>query len=250
MNQRVTPFDADNEHGAPLAEVWARLGAVLDPELDEPITELGFVECVELSGDGQLWIRLRLPTYWCAANFAYMIAADARERVAGLRGVREAVIELADHYCGGEIGRAASEGRSFAAAFAGEPTGELDELRAIFRAKAFMRRQERLIRCLIERGYTPATLVVMSIGELEALPMADAEGARLRARYLEARRSARGGAAADAPALVRSGGRALAIEEFGRYLAELRRVSVNMEFNAELCRGLLRARAQGSPSRQ
>ena len=33
-------------------EVWAALGTVLDPELDEPITELDFVESCTVSEDG------------------------------------------------------------------------------------------------------------------------------------------------------------------------------------------------------
>jgi metal-sulfur cluster biosynthetic enzyme len=239
MNDRITPAD----------EVRAKLAAVLDPELDEPITELGFVDGVEAGAGGRVRIRLRLPTYWCAANFAFMIAAAAREQVAELGWVREVGIELPDHYCGREISRAVSEGRSFAAAFAGEPAGNLDGLRAIFRAKAFMRRQERLLRYLVAQGHTAAALAAMTIEGLEAMPMADADGARRRALYLEARRARGGGAAADAPALVRSDGRALRAEEFANYLAELRRVSINMEFNAELCRGLLRARtARPAPS--
>ncbi len=238
MNERIALAD----------EVSAKLGKVLDPELDEPITELGFVDRVEAGADGRVRIRLRLPTYWCAANFAFMMAADARERVTELAWVKDVEIELAGHYCGDEIGRAVSEGRSLAAAFAGEPAGALDGLRTIFRTKAFMRRQERLIRSLLAYGYTPAALVAMTIDALEAMPVADADGARRRALYLEARRAIRGGAAGDAPALVRSNGRALTAEEFAGYLVELRRVSVNMEFSAELCRGLLRVRTSRTAS--
>lgn len=241
MSEFRTPTDSDAEHAARLAAVRAKLTAVLDPELDEPITELGFVEGVEAGAEGRVRVRLRLPTYWCAANFAFMMAADVRERVAELPWVRDIIVELADHYCGDEIGRAASEGRSFAAALANEPAGDLDALRAIFRAKAFMRRQERLARYLLARGCAPAELVAMSIGELAALPIADAQGARLRALYLEARRD---GATGEAPALVRSDRRALKAEELAGYLAELRRVTINIEFNAELCRGLLRARIE------
>ncbi|HZO82446.1 MAG TPA: iron-sulfur cluster assembly protein [Candidatus Binataceae bacterium] len=249
MDESIIAAGPDAQRDARLAALRAQLAAVLDPELDEPITELGFVEAVEAGTDGRVRVRLRLPTYWCAANFAFMIAADVRQRLAELPWVRAIAVELADHYCGGEIGRAVSQGHSFAAAFADQPGGDLDELRAIFRAKAFMRRQERLGRYLLARGCVPAELAAMSIGELAALPLTDADGARLRELYLEARRARRDGRTEAAPALVRSDGRALCSEELAGYLAGLRRVTLNIEFNAELCRGLLRARTERTVSR-
>jgi metal-sulfur cluster biosynthetic enzyme len=41
-------------------EVLEALGTVRDPELDEPVTALGFVSSCTVSGDGE--VRLRLPT--------------------------------------------------------------------------------------------------------------------------------------------------------------------------------------------
>lgn len=235
-----------NDDPRRMDEIRAKLGAVLDPELDEPITELGFVDALEAGDGGRVSIRLRLPTYWCAANFAFMIAADARDRVAELDWVKELSVEIAGHYCGDEISGGVSAGRSFASTFAGEPAGELDELRAIFRTKAFLRRQERLIRHLLGCGYGQAELVAMTVGELEAISLPDAEGARLRSLYLEARRARRDTAGGGEPALVRSDGRALRVEEFAGYLGELRRVRINMDFNGEFCRGLLRARKENT----
>ena len=62
------------------AEVLDALSGVRDPELDEPITDLAFVSGLELDGD-RVSVRLRLPTYFCAPNFAYLMVADAREAV-------------------------------------------------------------------------------------------------------------------------------------------------------------------------
>ncbi|MGZ4552967.1 MAG: iron-sulfur cluster assembly protein, partial [Mycobacteriaceae bacterium] len=50
--------------------VLAVLETVRDPELDEPITSLGFVTSCTISADGDAQVRLRLPTYFCAPNFA------------------------------------------------------------------------------------------------------------------------------------------------------------------------------------
>jgi len=60
-----------------LAQVTEALSAVRDPELDEPLTDLGFVKDVRIDG-GQVTVTLWLPTYYCAPNFAYMMAVDAK----------------------------------------------------------------------------------------------------------------------------------------------------------------------------
>ena len=44
---------------------YTALGAVLDPELDEPITSLGFVRSLVVSPGGNVNVHLRLPTaFW------------------------------------------------------------------------------------------------------------------------------------------------------------------------------------------
>ena len=55
--------------------VNAALAAVLDPELDRPITDLGFVRAVSVGADGSVEARLRLPTYFCAPNFAWLMVS-------------------------------------------------------------------------------------------------------------------------------------------------------------------------------
>ena len=66
--------------------ILERLAQVLDPELDEPILDLGFVRSLELRS-GHASVALRLPTSWCAVNFAYLMAEDVRRAVVG-RGHR------------------------------------------------------------------------------------------------------------------------------------------------------------------
>src|SRR5690606_30704090 len=79
------------------------LQEVLDPELDQPITELGFVARLQVSGTGEVAVDLRLPTYFCAPNFAYLMAADAREAVSAVPGVRQVRVRLLDHFASEEI---------------------------------------------------------------------------------------------------------------------------------------------------
>ena len=59
-------------------QAYAALGNVVDPELDEPITELGFIRSLVITGD-DVEVHLRLPTSFCAPNFAYLMASDAKD---------------------------------------------------------------------------------------------------------------------------------------------------------------------------
>ncbi len=139
-------------------DVWAHIGEVIDPELDQPLDKLGFVEGVEIHGSDVV-VNFRLPTYWCAPNFAYMMTADLRERVARVPGVETVTVQLRDHFASDEITGGVNAGRAFSQVFAGEADGELDELRMTFLRKAFLVRQEQLLRALLRAGYTPEQLV-------------------------------------------------------------------------------------------
>ncbi|MBV9455226.1 MAG: iron-sulfur cluster assembly protein, partial [Rubrobacter sp.] len=67
-------------------EVLGALSGVRDPELDEPITDLNFVSELKVNG-GAVNLRLKLPTYFCAPNFAYLMVADARAAALSVPGV-------------------------------------------------------------------------------------------------------------------------------------------------------------------
>ena len=125
--------------------VYEALGTVYDPELDEPITTLGFVGSLVVTADGDVSVRLRLPTPQCAPNFAFLMAADARAAVLRVAGVRDVGVVLEDHYTGAEINAAVGSGAGFGAAFPGETRGELDALRVLFQRKALVARQGRLL---------------------------------------------------------------------------------------------------------
>src|SRR3954447_11050812 len=78
--------------------VLTALAAVRDPELDEPITTLGFVSVCTVSPTGDAVVRLRLPTYFCAPNFAFLMVADAYDAVAAIEGVGAVDVALDDHF--------------------------------------------------------------------------------------------------------------------------------------------------------
>ena len=58
---------------------YAALGTVIDPELDEPITDLGFVRSLACHPSLNVKVHLRLPTSFCSPNFAYLMASDAKD---------------------------------------------------------------------------------------------------------------------------------------------------------------------------
>jgi len=83
--------------------VLAALGTVSDPELDESLVELGFLDSVRIEDEGCVEVVLRLPTFWCAPNFAYLMAFDAREATRRVPGVRHVRLVLKDHMFSDEI---------------------------------------------------------------------------------------------------------------------------------------------------
>ena len=184
-----------------VAEVLARLDHVTDPELDEPVTELGFVTAVAVDPDGGVTVDFRLPTYWCAANFAFMMADDMRTEVAALPWVSGVTPRLGEHMYADKINHGVEHGLSFQDTFGDEATGDLDELRQTFLVKAFQRRQEALLRDLQTDGHAAEALVALTVEQLAALPL-DAAGEKLRSRYLERR-----GLAGTADAVARRGRR-------------------------------------------
>lgn len=226
-------------------EVLARLARVTDPELDEPVTELGFVTGVEADEAGRVRIGFRLPTYWCAANFAFLMADDMRREAAALPWVREVAVELGEHMYAETINRGMQDGLSFQDSFGGEANDDLDEVRRTFAAKAFQRRQMALLDHLLAAGHDAPFLLSLTVSALRALP-ADAEGRQLIGRYLD-KRDVPGPAGPDAPAFVDKSGRAVRPECFSIHRRALRSVAVNVEFNGALCRGLLAARFNEGP---
>ena len=230
----MAPVRVKPDHAA---QVQACLATVVDPELDESVTELGFVTAVELPGDGEVRIGFRLPTYWCAANFAFLMADDMRRAVQTLPWVTRVEVQLHEHMYAEAINQGVAAGAGFQAAFGAQAEGGLEALRQTFLLKAFQRRQEALLQHLIDAGHAPAALVALDIVALPHLEL-DAEGERLAERYLERRSIAGSGTLA----FVDTEGRAIEADALPGHVRNLRRVGVNAEFNGALCRGLLAVR--------
>jgi metal-sulfur cluster biosynthetic enzyme len=222
-------------------KVLGALSGVRDPELDEPITDLDFVSSLEVE-DGAAEIRLRLPTYFCAPNFAYLMVADAQAAALSVAGIERAVVFLDDHYASEEINGGVNESRGFDGAFEGETEGpDLEELRTTFHRKGFVSRQEQLCRSLLSAGRSPRELARMSLGDLP--PSAEFE------TYLDRRAELGLDVSAEAPFLVDPDGRRVPEEAVVQHLRFAKTVRVSIDGNASLCRGLLSTR-YGIPQRE
>jgi metal-sulfur cluster biosynthetic enzyme len=240
----ATPEPAAAEPVADLREdeVLAALVDVLDPELDESIVELGFVERISIGAapadggpDGRararVRVQLRLPTYWCAPNFSWLMAEDVREVLLRDPRIGHVEVALADHHAAAEISSGVSSGRAFEEVFGAGPDGRLVSLRELFRRKALLARQERALRSL---RCTSDELARLRVGELP-----DTQEVRA---YLAARAELGLDCSPGAPALTDAAGRPVAEERVAGHLRRARLMRVSIEGNAAFCRGLLATR--------
>jgi metal-sulfur cluster biosynthetic enzyme len=213
----------------------AALETVRDPELDEPITSLGFVASCTVSADGDAEVRLRLPTYFCAPNFAYLMVADAYDVVSVLPGVRRTSVMLEDHFASDVINDGVAAHAGFVQSFDGEAVAELDSLRADFLRKAVMAGTDQVCRPLLAAGTNPAALLAMTLGEVPP--------SRSLSRLRERRAELGLPAGDDAPLLIDPvTGAVVPADAMPLHLRKAKVTRVSIEANSGICRGMLRHR--------
>lgn len=224
----------------PTAQVLAALATVRDPELDEAVTTLGFVASCTVSDDGVADVHLRLPTYFCAPNFAFLMVADAFDAVSAVDGVRHAAVVLDDHFASEAINSGVAARAGFVGSFEGLAAGELDELRADFLRKAVLAGTDRVCRPLVAAGRTPSDLAALTLGDLP--PGVDIDRLRTRRRELGLP------ADDDAPLLVDVvTGAAIEVDALPLHLRRARLTRVGVDANTSICSGMLRERYPDAP---
>ncbi|GGN20712.1 iron-sulfur cluster assembly protein [Halarchaeum nitratireducens] len=173
------------------------LDDVTDPELDQPITDLDYIETLDVSDDGDVHLAFVLPTAWCSPTFAWMMAADARDAASALDGVADVRIELRDHMHAEEVTRGVNEDLSFETAF-DTADGEVASTRATLDRKARLARQYDAMEALDDAGVDDRQLARLRRGDLtveEDRVTIDLDGlyveldARPLERYLEKARA-------------------------------------------------------------
>ncbi|SNS96374.1 Metal-sulfur cluster biosynthetic enzyme [Geodermatophilus pulveris] len=222
------------------------LGTVVDPELDEPITDVGFVRsvAVDRAPDGTVTVEvhLRLPTSFCAPNFAFLMVSDAHDAVSAVPGVGRVVVELDDHHDSDLINRGMAAGLGYRGTFGHEAEDSLDELRATFQRKAHTAAMERAVTALLRTD--PAVDVwALTLGDLPA-------GEHTTDALLRRRATLGLPVDARAPVLVRDDGSRPERDQAETVLRRARSVRISVDGNAHFCRGLLTTRYPGSEADQ
>ena len=225
-----------------LKEVYDQLGNVHDPELDQSLPYLGFIEKVEVN-DSQVNVVFRLPTYWCSPNFAYIMGEDIVEEVQKLSWVQTVEVELVDHSEAEKVSVGVTNGKTFEEVFPDKTDGTgLGEVREIFKRKAFYSRQYQLIRHLIKNNWSKESVLAMNWNVLHLLSAEDQQTKELAQRYFDICQHFQLNKEKEELVLSDHEGKLILEEEFDNYLLHARKARMTMEFNGHYCKGLLQTR--------
>ncbi|MFD9668319.1 iron-sulfur cluster assembly protein [Rhodococcus sp. NPDC059968] len=215
-------------------DILAALATVTDPELDEPITELGFVRSVMLDDDG-VTVHLRLPTAFCSPNFAYLMAADAQDALRLVEHIGRVRVLLDDHHDSDKINAGLAADAGYLGTFGSEAEESLSELRRIFLRKAHAAAMERCVEAHLKR-------TELGVNEIYKLTLSDLPPGKDKAALLRRRISIGLSICPASRVFVDDEGRVIAREAVPMRLRFAKSVRISMEGNAHFCRGLLATR--------
>ncbi|WP_307091039.1 iron-sulfur cluster assembly protein [Rhodococcus sp. SORGH_AS_0301] len=212
------------------------LDAVIDPELDEPITDLDFVQSLNVSEVDDVVVHLRLPTSFCAPNFAYLMASDAKDVLTALAWTRLVTVELDDHHDSPIINAGLAAHAGYRGTFAHEAENNLDELRTTFQRKAHVAAMERSLTALLKRDPSRRMEDVGTV-VLGELPDDETTGALLRRREVIGLPTT-----SQSLVMVDHTGGSYDRLDVPLALRRARSTRISIDGNAHFCRGLLRTR--------
>lgn len=224
------------------ASVRAALGQVNDPELDEPITDLGFVRSVDIEESGVVEVHLRLPTSFCSPNFAYLMASDSKDVLSALPWTREVIVQLDDHHDSDKINAGLAADAGYRGTFGQEAEQSLEELRTTFRRKAHTAAMERCLTLLLRADPD------RDVERLGEVTLADLPRGQQLAALVRRREAL--GLPVHGQARVLVDHRGDQPDDVPMALRRARATRISIDGNAHFCRGLLRTRYPGSESDQ
>lgn len=149
--ENASTENASTENAVRMSDIHKALATVRDPEIDESVSELAFITDVQIKGN-EVAIYFRLPTFWCPANFAFMMADDMRRVVSSLSWVQKCRLRLQDHFADQEISEGVSNGHSFNAIFPKDSGQDIAATRRNFDEKSFLIRQGKVLAGLRRAG--------------------------------------------------------------------------------------------------
>lgn len=222
------------------SEIMAALATVMDPELDQPITDLGFVRSLAVDDDGAT-VHVRLPTAFCSPNFAYLMVSDALDALRSVGGIGEVRVLLDDHHDSDKINAGLAANAGYRGTFGSEAEDSLDELRMTFLRKAHAAAMERCVTAELRQGR-------VGIGDLHRLTIRELAESREKSALLRRRFAVGLSMCPNGRVVVDDEGHPMSAEELPLRLRMARSVRISMEGNAHFCRGLLATRYDDTDS--
>ena len=216
------------------AAVLEALATVLDPELDEPITELGFVRSVRIDDVG-VTVHLRLPTSFCSPNFAYLMASDAVDALRAVERVGQVRVLLDDHHDSDKINAGLAADAGYRGTFGVEADDSLDELRLTFQRKAHAAAMERCVEAQLKH-------TGLALTDVYRLRLRNLPGGRTKEALLRRRAALGLSIGPDQPVFVDDHGTPIPPDDIPLRLRFATSVRISIEGNSHFCRGLLATR--------
>jgi len=194
---------------------------------------------------------------WCAANFSYLMAIDARRNLLQVPGVDDVTVRLGDHFAAKAIEDGVNSAKPFSDSFPDEAWDNLEQLRDLFLRKGYIGRQEKFLRQLINAGLSYEEISGLRSGDVvvdgesfwihrdgaEAVQVGPASVAW---RYFQ-RREELGLDCSPTGALIRNlRDQSVPAEILETYFAHSRTARVSAEATGTLCSVLLQARQAAS----
>jgi metal-sulfur cluster biosynthetic enzyme len=223
--------------------VLEELDRVHDPEVDQPVTSMGFIRSVVVSGRDVV-VRMQLPTYFCAPNFTWLMVEDVRIAAERVVGPGHATVELDGHFESERISNGVGSGAGFAKTFAGQAVEDLDGIRDRFRRKTFLIRQEKVCRAAEDAGVDPDELCDLDLVDIACLDLPEF------GKYLTTREELGISCRHSAPFLVAADGRPVGPENVRAHRRSASVMAVSFEGNGHMCRTLIEQRYPTSQTQQ
>ncbi len=230
--------------------VLAELEHVYDPEVDEPVTEMGFIreveivrtaeesqEGVENDGVKHAIVHMQLPQYFCAPNFTYLMVDDVRRAAEKVVGVGNVEVSLVGHFEADKINGSVTEGSSFTDIFA-DAAEDLDKLRDRFARKTFLIRQERVCKELDKVGIHGESVLDLALADVAEIGFED----DLFTKYLSTRGELGIDSALSAPFLVAADGRPVESDKLRLHRRSASVMAISFEGNGMMCKTLIHER--------
>jgi metal-sulfur cluster biosynthetic enzyme len=221
-------------------EVMVALGTVVDPELDEPITDLGFVRSVDIDEVG-VTVHLRLPTSFCSPNFAYLMASDAVDALRLIEGVGEVRVLLDDHHDSDKINAGLAADAGYRGTFGVEAEEDLEELRLTFQRKAHTAAMERCVEAQLKT-------TGLAVSDIYRLRLRNLPSGRTKEALLRRRAALGLGTGPEDPVFVDEHSTPVPPDQVPMRLRFAKSVRISIEGNSHFCRGLLATRYEDGES--